>query len=464
MSLRTIKKSLRTATFTLATAFAVTGCADVAEPVTAAESEKKKEDAAEAVGNATKILNLLKGASTAYSVLKPFLTEEGPLLTQEDLDAIADVVRDVTGEENEADERDQNIAAATSLIKRESEIFRPACISDYQAMCSGDDALTNWCNECLDAIDNMKDKADTLVEDADLLLEQMSRDNVAASTRVAYGRSLLRLGTTLVVAAHEREVAKLAVGEEIYDIDFEAAQSAAEEIEPMIETLMEAYDEYIFAHFGEIEGDYPWHSGGRRARACFDGPYGRTCHESDKFRGTRTNPAALRVVTREAEADRRDQAERYAQQMHLETFGEYVPWYLDALDEVPEIDLDIHAPSIELEDCGDNTLHVGESIGHDEQITSCNGDFILYHHSFGNVLLYGNGGASVRWASGTAQEPTAKLELRESGNLVLTDDRGRTTFWQSDSAHSDVEDARLTLTDDGELLIIDGDGQLLWSL
>lgn len=106
-------------------------------------------------------------------------------------------------------------------------------------------------------------------------------------------------------------------------------------------------------------------------------------------------------------------------------------------------------------ECG--VLLPGDSLGHDEEVESCDGRFRFIHQGDGNVVLYQ--GEEPLWATGTDGQDTDELEFREDGNLVLKASDGDILF----STDTDGSDLRFVMQDDGNAVIYDQDDEPLWS-
>jgi len=101
-------------------------------------------------------------------------------------------------------------------------------------------------------------------------------------------------------------------------------------------------------------------------------------------------------------------------------------------------------------------LGAGASLGRGEQVSSCNGRFVLAHQGDGNVVLYDNGRAL--WTTRTDGRATSSLVMQGDGNLVLYN--GGAALWASRTdGHGG---ATLAVQDDGNLVIYQG-GRALWA-
>ncbi|GEL99576.1 D-alanyl-D-alanine carboxypeptidase family protein [Cellulomonas terrae] len=103
-------------------------------------------------------------------------------------------------------------------------------------------------------------------------------------------------------------------------------------------------------------------------------------------------------------------------------------------------------------------LPSGGVLGPGDALSSPDGRHTLLVLDDGDVALLGPD-ATTRWSTGTEQ-PGSRLTLREDGNLVVTDPDGD-RLWRSRTAGH--PGSSLVLQDDGDLVLYDAAGTAVWS-
>lgn len=107
--------------------------------------------------------------------------------------------------------------------------------------------------------------------------------------------------------------------------------------------------------------------------------------------------------------------------------------------------------------CG--VLRIGEVLGADRPLPSCDGRYFLAQQTDGNLVLYRHDG-TPRWASGTAGSAGDRTIMQGDGNAVLYTAHG-TPLWHSNTwGHAG---AQLFVQDDGNLVVYAADGTPLWA-
>ena len=106
--------------------------------------------------------------------------------------------------------------------------------------------------------------------------------------------------------------------------------------------------------------------------------------------------------------------------------------------------------------CG--SIPVGDGLGPGDQVTSCDGRFVLVMQTDGNVVLYAHGEAL--WNSGTATKGGYLFTMQGDGNLVLYSKAG-CALWASNSGGN--PGASLAVQSDGNLVVYSASGKPLWS-
>lgn len=109
-----------------------------------------------------------------------------------------------------------------------------------------------------------------------------------------------------------------------------------------------------------------------------------------------------------------------------------------------------------------DTLKAGESRGVNEPLMSANQKHWLMMQSDSNCVFYADG--KPAWASNdTAGIPKTGFRLREDGMFVLQDrdgDAGDMSKYHSKPAPGTTS---MKVRDDGNLVMLDGNGQVIWS-
>ena len=102
-------------------------------------------------------------------------------------------------------------------------------------------------------------------------------------------------------------------------------------------------------------------------------------------------------------------------------------------------------------------LNAASSLHPDDGIRSAGGRFALLYRQDGNLVLYGPDGPV--WDAGTSGTTAGRVTMQDDGNLVIRDARGR-PVWSTDSAGNPR--ATLQLGDDGTLVVRRADGSTAW--
>ncbi len=101
--------------------------------------------------------------------------------------------------------------------------------------------------------------------------------------------------------------------------------------------------------------------------------------------------------------------------------------------------------------CG--VLHVGEQIGTDRALASCDGRYLLAQQGDGNLVLYRTDGTAL-WSSDTAGSAGRLAVMQDDGNFVVYT-TGSTPLWASGTSGSNG--AELAVQDDGNVVLYVGD-------
>ncbi|XP_066510085.1 B-type lectin plumieribetin-like [Hoplias malabaricus] len=100
-----------------------------------------------------------------------------------------------------------------------------------------------------------------------------------------------------------------------------------------------------------------------------------------------------------------------------------------------------------------NSLSTSQELQRGEYLISNNGNFKAIMQDDGNFVLYT---WKPVWASNTCGKPGTRLVMQADGNLVIYNDTGN-PLWASDTwQNKAASDMRLTLKDDGSLVITEG--------
>jgi hypothetical protein len=102
-------------------------------------------------------------------------------------------------------------------------------------------------------------------------------------------------------------------------------------------------------------------------------------------------------------------------------------------------------------------LRSNQTLTSNQQLVSQDGRSILRLRSDGNLTLTASG--SVRFATGTAGSPGARLIMQNDGNLVLVATDGRPLF---SSGTMRNPGAFLRLENSGKIAIVSAGGQTVW--
>lgn len=110
-----------------------------------------------------------------------------------------------------------------------------------------------------------------------------------------------------------------------------------------------------------------------------------------------------------------------------------------------------------------DTLKAGESRGVNEPLVSANGKHSLILQGDGNCVFYSDGKAT--WASNTNNIGSAKslFKLTEEGALAVQDWSGGVDHLSKYHSKPTLSTTLLRVRDDGNLVILDGAGQVIWS-
>ena len=106
--------------------------------------------------------------------------------------------------------------------------------------------------------------------------------------------------------------------------------------------------------------------------------------------------------------------------------------------------------------CG--ALHVGEQIGTDRALTSCDGRYLLAQQGDGNLVLYRSDGTAL-WSSTTSGTAGRVAIMQGDGNFVIYSGGG-SPIWATGTGGYDG--AELALQDDGNVVLYAG-GTPIWA-
>jgi hypothetical protein len=106
--------------------------------------------------------------------------------------------------------------------------------------------------------------------------------------------------------------------------------------------------------------------------------------------------------------------------------------------------------------CG--TLTANQSLGSNQSLASCNGEFSLIMQGDGNLVLYQ--GSTALWASNTVGSGADKAIMQGDGNFVLYTSSG-SAVWASNTAGN--SGAYIELQNDANLVIYSAAGAALWA-
>jgi hypothetical protein len=113
--------------------------------------------------------------------------------------------------------------------------------------------------------------------------------------------------------------------------------------------------------------------------------------------------------------------------------------------------------------CG--VMAAGSSLGREQSLYSCNGQFELRMQADGNLVLYhgGRSPSDAWWATGTNGWDGFRADMQGDGNFVLYTSSGTQpsdALWASDT--NGFGGAQLELGDDGTMSVT-RDGTVLWT-
>lgn len=111
-----------------------------------------------------------------------------------------------------------------------------------------------------------------------------------------------------------------------------------------------------------------------------------------------------------------------------------------------------------------DSLQFGESCVPDAPIMSPNQKYRLVYQSDENIVLYGENN-KVLWSSGTHEylPKAGRMTIDEDGKLTTRNNQGQVK-WQSDNLFApEKRTAVLKVTDDGQVVITDKAGAVMWS-
>ncbi|NUS44285.1 MAG: hypothetical protein HOQ24_11430, partial [Mycobacteriaceae bacterium] len=113
------------------------------------------------------------------------------------------------------------------------------------------------------------------------------------------------------------------------------------------------------------------------------------------------------------------------------------------------------------------TLGAGETLTTGQELVSENGLFRMTVQQDGNVVIYGPDGAgktgpnrTATWALNTSGQDSSGFGFDESGFYLLTSDDHR---WNANNFTADSTHLTLTLQNDGNLVVKDETGKVVWS-
>jgi len=124
----------------------------------------------------------------------------------------------------------------------------------------------------------------------------------------------------------------------------------------------------------------------------------------------------------------------------------------------------------------DSILENNASLNVNERIVSPNGKYKFILQRDGNAVVYGPNGAT--WATGTSNQPSAKIMMQSDGNLVIYNSQNN-ALWacclgRADGAktllkgkhpnHNYSKPFRLVMQDDGNLVIYDRQNIAFWAI
>jgi hypothetical protein len=112
-----------------------------------------------------------------------------------------------------------------------------------------------------------------------------------------------------------------------------------------------------------------------------------------------------------------------------------------------------------------NMMLDGETLHLDDKLTSANGRFVFQVKSDGNLVLNDNGReiwSRMKDSKRKSGEGPFRLLLQEDGNAVLYNCSNE-WLWQTDSVGKGVARYALKVTNEGEVVLHDSRGTVLWS-
>jgi hypothetical protein len=117
------------------------------------------------------------------------------------------------------------------------------------------------------------------------------------------------------------------------------------------------------------------------------------------------------------------------------------------------------APTATPAPSGTGQLVAGQQLNVGDQLFSANGKTRLILQTDGNLCLYRDNGAYL-WCSGTYGKPITHVLMQSDGNFVAYTANNASAPWSTyTSGHPG---AKLVLRDDGDLVVLDQNGSILW--
>lgn len=442
---------IRSFALVLACAAGFTGCATDEELAADAPLIGEGTEALAPVallGSAANVLgqvDLVANTVEAYFGFAPWSGSNPSVLNQDAINAI----REIVGDELRAAFVEQDLADAGAVFSRE--------ITTWQVPNCGDAA-------CVD--NHITTPVNALIGETHGVFGQLTDGR---EPELLLGvRQIIRLGTSLVASydvlktGYERR-ATLDRGSAAFwngqaDTARENSGEAARATLDAIERLdFVVYSDFIQSKFGDIR--VTQHSdafgGLSGARACFDGPNGRTCREAElNDFGSRGRAAAEARRLATLEMDR--QLDEQFEENRDEIMGADAQLQL-LRQRLAAIVADSGIDATDDLDCG--WMPMNTALRAWAVVSACSGDYHLKFQGDGNLVLYQ--GNRARWASNTHTRGGVVTWMQGDGNLVIYTAQGR-PVWASNSNGRGIVGLRVLA--DGDLVLVNGIGRVVQRL